>query len=40
MVSLLDVNVVVALAWPNHIYHEAAHRWFRRNAASGWAKVP
>jgi toxin-antitoxin system PIN domain toxin len=40
MVSLLDVNVVVALAWPNHIHHEAAHRWFRRNAASGWATSP
>ena len=40
MVSLLDVNVVVALAWPNHIHHEAAHRWFRRHAASGWATSP
>ena len=28
MIALLDVNTLVALAWPNHIHHEAAHRWF------------
>jgi uncharacterized protein len=35
--ALLDVNVLLALAWPNHQHHVAAHRWFRREAADGWA---
>jgi hypothetical protein len=26
--SLLDVNVLVALAWPNHVHHDPAHTWF------------
>jgi uncharacterized protein len=25
---LLDVNVLLALAWPNHEFHSAAHRWW------------
>jgi toxin-antitoxin system PIN domain toxin len=37
MVSLLDVNLLVALAWPNHIHHESAHRWFAHRARDGWA---
>jgi uncharacterized protein len=28
MVSLLDVNVLMALGWSNHEHHEAAHGWF------------
>lgn len=24
---LLDVDVLVALAWPNHLHRETAHRW-------------
>lgn len=39
-VSLLDVNVLLALAWPNHIHHLAAHQWFARNYAAGWATCP
>lgn len=39
-VSLLDVNVLLALAWPNHIHHVAAHRWFAQNHAVGWATCP
>jgi toxin-antitoxin system PIN domain toxin len=43
-VSLLDVNVLLALAWPNNLHHEAAHRWFaekRRLAESRvWATCP
>lgn len=35
--SLLDVNVLVALAWPNHVHHELAHRWFRRLPGRRWA---
>ena len=39
-VSLLDVNVLLALAWPNHVHHAAAHRWFADNRAEGWATCP
>lgn len=39
-VSLLDVNVLLALAWPTHIHHVAAHRWFGENHAAGWATCP
>jgi hypothetical protein len=39
---LLDVNVLVSLAWPNHVLHEAAHRWFaaRQRAKQRWATCP
>jgi toxin-antitoxin system PIN domain toxin len=35
--ALLDVNVLLALAWPNHQHHALAHRWFAREASRGWA---
>ncbi|OFW30756.1 MAG: hypothetical protein A3H97_10670 [Acidobacteria bacterium RIFCSPLOWO2_02_FULL_65_29] len=35
--ALLDVNVLLALAWPNHQHHALAHRWFAREASGGWA---
>ncbi len=35
--ALLDANVLLALAWPNHQFHAAAHRWFAREAGGGWA---
>lgn len=37
MTVLLDVNVLVALAWPNHVHHRLARSWFEKNSASGWA---
>ncbi len=40
MISLLDVNVLVALAWPNHVHHEPARKWFRANREAGWATSP
>lgn len=40
MISLLDVNLLVALAWPSHVQHEAALQWFRENQPSGWATCP
>jgi hypothetical protein len=40
MAALLDVNVLVALFDPEHIHHEAAHRWFETNRAQGWATCP
>jgi toxin-antitoxin system PIN domain toxin len=33
---LLDVNVLIALAWPNHTQHGAVHAWFAQNRAAGW----
>ncbi len=35
--ALLDTNVLLALAWPNHQHHAAAHRWFARESKHGWA---
>ncbi|MCY3809050.1 MAG: PIN domain-containing protein [Gemmatimonadetes bacterium] len=40
MTKLLDVNVLVALAWPNHVHHVLAHRWFRAHRRDGWATCP
>ena len=40
VVSLLDVNLLIALAWPNHVHHRTALRWFDRNRKSGWATCP
>ena len=40
MAFLLDVNLLVALAWPNHVHHRVALSWFRRNQATGWATCP
>lgn len=36
-VALPDVNVLVALAWPNHVHHEPARAWFVARATAGWA---
>lgn len=38
--SLLDVNVLVALAWPQHVHHESAHAWFGRRGRQPWATSP
>ena len=40
MSALLDVNFLVALAWPNHIHHQFAVRWFENNHERGWATCP
>jgi uncharacterized protein len=37
MIALLDVNLLVAIAWPEHIFHAEAIRWFDRRAEHGWA---
>jgi toxin-antitoxin system PIN domain toxin len=34
---LLDVNVLLALAWPNHQHHGHARGWFERQAKDGWS---
>jgi len=35
--ALLDVNVLLALAWPNHQHHGSAHRWFAKEGRLLWA---
>lgn len=37
MIALPDVNVLVALAWPNHVHHDAAWAWFHADRDEGWA---
>jgi hypothetical protein len=33
---LLDTNVLLALAWPSHEFHEAAHSWWT-HSRKRWA---
>ena len=40
MTYLLDVNVLIALAWPNHVHHAGATRWFAEVHEAGWATTP
>jgi toxin-antitoxin system PIN domain toxin len=37
---LLDVNLLIALAWPTHVHHVRARTWFHKNASDGWATCP
>ena len=39
-VSLLDVNMLIALAWPSHVHHRIAQEWFAKHASMGWATCP
>jgi toxin-antitoxin system PIN domain toxin len=34
---LPDVNVLLALVWPRHESHAAAHAWFARSGHHAWA---
>ena len=40
MIRLLDVNVLIALAWPNHVHHDAARSWFAGRRSTGWSTCP
>jgi hypothetical protein len=40
LISLLDVNVLVALFDPAHVHHETTHGWFGGHRAAGWATCP
>ena len=40
MTDLLDVNVLLALAWPNHLSHNAAVSWANRRQVRGFATCP
>ena len=33
---LLDTNLLLALAWPNHEFHGSAHRWWKQSSKK-WA---
>ena len=37
---LLDVNVLIAMAWPAHRDHQKVHEWLARHARDGWATCP
>jgi hypothetical protein len=37
---LLDTNVLIALAWPNHVHHTDATDWFLNKGASGFRTCP
>jgi hypothetical protein len=38
--ALLDVNFLVGLAWPDHMYHSAAKQWFVENHTAKWVTCP
>lgn len=40
MTDLLDVNLLISLAWPNHVHHHAAQHWFRDRVPQAWATTP
>lgn len=40
MRSLLDINVLIALFDPDHVFHERAHAWLGEHAARGIATCP
>jgi uncharacterized protein len=37
---LLDVNVLVAMAWPTHRAHGKVQEWLATHAREGWATCP
>jgi uncharacterized protein len=39
-VYLLDVNVLISLAWPEHRQHALVRRWFAHHSSKGWATCP
>jgi toxin-antitoxin system PIN domain toxin len=39
-ISLLDVNVLIATAWPTHPAHGKAQQWLANHALEGWATCP
>lgn len=39
-VSLLDVNMLVAMALPRHASHDLAHQWMSAHQSEGWATCP
>lgn len=39
-VCLLDINVLVALFFADHVHHDLAHDWFADHRRQGWATCP
>lgn len=39
-IYLLDVNVLVALLWPNHMHHGAVVHWFGNDGSRQFATCP
>jgi len=37
---LLDVNILIATAWPTHQAHQKVQEWIGRHAKEGWATCP
>jgi toxin-antitoxin system PIN domain toxin len=37
---LLDTNVLIALAWPNHVHHGEAQTWFQKSGAARFRTCP
>lgn len=37
---LLDINILLALLDPMHVFHETAHRWFHAKGRLRWATCP
>ena len=40
MRALFDVNFLIALFDPDHVFHERSHDWWKANLTSGWASCP
>jgi uncharacterized protein len=40
MVRLFDVNLLLALAWPTHVHHDAAHNWLAARLERLWSTCP
>jgi hypothetical protein len=40
MRALLDVNMLVALFDPDHVFHAVATTWWQANENDGWASTP
>jgi toxin-antitoxin system PIN domain toxin len=38
--ELPDINVLIALFDPKHVFHEPAHLWFAGAGAGGWETCP
>ncbi|MCC6233888.1 MAG: PIN domain-containing protein [Verrucomicrobiales bacterium] len=40
MRALLDINVLIALLDPDHVFHVRAHDWWKSHYRAGWASCP
>ena len=40
MITLLDVNVLIALLEPQHVHHDTPHHWFAQHSSAGWTTFP